>query len=109
MSPKASPPSPTVDMRHHDSTTATARKTWGEKPTTLKLGTSIMQLSARAPAAAAMAAMTMDHLSGGRFILGLGVSGPQVVEGWYGQPFGKPLARTREYISIVRSIISRKE
>ena len=58
----------------------------------------IMQMSARQPAAAAMAAMTMDHLSGGRFILGLGVSGPQVVEGWYGMPFAKPLARTREYV-----------
>ena len=55
-------------------------------------------MSARQPAATAMAAMTMDHLSGGRFILGLGVSGPQVVEGWYGMPFAKPLARTREYI-----------
>ena len=54
-----------------------------------------------------MAAMTMDHLSGGRFILGLGVSGPQVVEGWYGQPFAKPLARTREYIGIVRDIVAR--
>jgi F420-dependent oxidoreductase-like protein len=68
-----------------------------------------MQLSARAPAAAAMAAMTMDHLSGGRFILGLGASGPQVVEGWYGQPYPKPLARTREYISIVREIVAREK
>ena len=67
-----------------------------------RLGTAIMQLSARQPAATAMAAMTMDHLSGGRFVLGLGVSGPQVVEGWYGQPFAKPLARTREYIAIMR-------
>ena len=50
----------------------------------------------------------MDHLSGGRFILGLGVSGPQVVEGWYGQPFAKPLARTREYIAIVRDVIARE-
>ena len=66
-----------------------------------------MQMSARQPAAAAMAAMTMDHLSGGRFILGLGVSGPQVVEGWYGMPFAKPLARTREYVKIVRDIIAR--
>jgi F420-dependent oxidoreductase-like protein len=55
-----------------------------------------------------MAAMTMDHLSGGRFILGLGVSGPQVVEGWYGMPFAKPLARTREYIGILRDIWARK-
>jgi F420-dependent oxidoreductase-like protein len=56
-----------------------------------------------------MAAMTMDHLSGGRFILGMGVSGPQVVEGWYGEPFAKPLARTREYVSIVRDVIARRE
>jgi F420-dependent oxidoreductase-like protein len=65
-------------------------------------------MSARQPAATAMAAMTMDHLSGGRFILGLGVSGPQVVEGWYGMPFAKPLARTREYIGILRDIWARK-
>jgi alkanesulfonate monooxygenase SsuD/methylene tetrahydromethanopterin reductase-like flavin-dependent oxidoreductase (luciferase family) len=55
-----------------------------------------------------MAAMTMDHLSNGRFILGLGASGPQVVEGWYGQPYPKPLARTREYVDIVRQIIKRE-
>jgi F420-dependent oxidoreductase-like protein len=65
-------------------------------------------MSARQPAAAAMAAITMDHLTGGRFILGLGVSGPQVVEGWYGRPFAKPLARTREYVQIVRDIVARK-
>src|SRR3954470_14289062 len=81
---------------------------WGANTNRLRLGTSIMQMSARTPAAAAMAAMTLDHLSGGRFILGLGVSGPQVGEGWYGQPFGKPLARTREYIAIVRSILARE-
>jgi F420-dependent oxidoreductase-like protein len=80
---------------------------WGAKTSRVKLGTAIMQLSARQPAAAAMAAMTLDHLSGGRVILGLGVSGPQVVEGWYGMPFEKPLARTREYIGIVRSILAR--
>ena len=51
--------------------------------------------------------MTMDHLSGGRFVLGLGVSGPQVVEGWYGEPFAKPLARTREYVGIVRDVVAR--
>jgi F420-dependent oxidoreductase-like protein len=56
-----------------------------------------------------MAAMTLDHLSGGRFVLGLGVSGPQVVEGWYGQPFPRPLARTREYISIIRQALARRE
>src|SRR3954453_5041347 len=80
---------------------------WGAKTERIRLGTAIVQMSARTPAATAMAAMTMDHLSGGRFILGLGVSGPQVVEGWYGQPFAKPLARTREYISIIREILAR--
>jgi len=75
----------------------------------IRLGTGIAQLSARAPTATAMAAMTLDHLSGGRMILGLGVSGPQVVEGWYGRPFGKPLARTREYINIIRQVLARKE
>ena len=81
---------------------------WGARTERIRIGTAIMQMSARTPAAAAMAAMTMDHLSGGRFVLGLGVSGPQVVEGWYGQPFGKPLARTREYIAILRAIWARK-
>jgi F420-dependent oxidoreductase-like protein len=80
---------------------------WGASTTTIRLGTNIMQISARTPAAAAMAAMTMDHLSGGRFVLGLGASGPQVVEGWYGQPYPKPLARTREYVSIIRSVVER--
>src|SRR5438046_3411914 len=69
---------------------------WGQATTRVKLGSDIMQMSARTPTAAAMAAITMDHLSGGRFILGLGASGPQVVEGWYGQPYSRPLARTRE-------------
>jgi F420-dependent oxidoreductase-like protein len=81
---------------------------WGAKTSKVKLGTAIVQMSARQPAATAMAAMTMDHLSGGRFILGLGVSGPQVVEGWYGMPFAKPLARTREYVGILRDIWARK-
>jgi F420-dependent oxidoreductase-like protein len=81
---------------------------WGAGTERIKLGTAIVQMSARQPAATAMAAMTMDHLSGGRFILGLGVSGPQVVEGWYGMPFAKPLARTREYISILRDIWARE-
>src|SRR5947209_8233701 len=74
----------------------------------INLGTAIVQISARTPAATAMAAMTLDHLSGGRVILGLGVSGPQVVEGWYGQPFARPLARMREYIGILRDIWSRE-
>jgi F420-dependent oxidoreductase-like protein len=80
---------------------------WGAATERIKLGTAIVQMSARQPAATAMAAMTMDHLSNGRFILGLGVSGPQVVEGWYGMPFAKPLARTREYIGILRDIWAR--
>jgi F420-dependent oxidoreductase-like protein len=81
---------------------------WGAHTEKIKLGTAIAQMSARQPAATAMAAMTLDYLSNGRFILGLGVSGPQVVEGWYGQPFAKPLARTREYIKIVRDIWARQ-
>ena len=81
---------------------------WGSHTERIKLGTAIVQISARTPAATAMAAMTLDHLSGGRLILGLGVSGPQVVEGWYGQPFAKPLARTREYIGILRDIWARE-
>ena len=81
---------------------------WGASTERIKLGTAIVQMSARQPAATAMAAMTMDHLSGGRFVLGLGVSGPQVVEGWYGMPFAKPLARTREYIGILRDIWARR-
>lgn len=80
----------------------------GASTSTVKLGTSIIQMSARTPVATAMAAMTMDHLSEGRFILGVGVSGPQVVEGWYGQPFPKPLARTREYITILRQAFARE-
>ena len=81
----------------------------GAHTSKIKLGTGIAQLSARTPAATAMAALTLDHLSGGRMILGLGVSGPQVVEGWYGQPFGKPLSRTREYVEIIRKILKREE
>ncbi|HEX8745312.1 MAG TPA: LLM class F420-dependent oxidoreductase [Thermoleophilaceae bacterium] len=81
---------------------------WGAHTERIRLGTAIVQMSARQPAATAMAAMTMDHLSGGRFVLGLGVSGPQVVEGWYGRPFPKPLARTREYIGILRDIWKRE-
>jgi F420-dependent oxidoreductase-like protein len=81
---------------------------WGSHTERIKLGTALVQMSARTPAATAMAAMSVDHLSGGRFILGIGVSGPQVVEGWYGQPFAKPLARTREYIGVLRDIWARK-
>jgi F420-dependent oxidoreductase-like protein len=75
----------------------------------IKLGTAIMQFPGRTPANAAMTAMTMDQLSGGRFLMGLGISGPQVVEGWHGVSYAKPLTRTREYIEIVRSIIERKK
>jgi F420-dependent oxidoreductase-like protein len=82
---------------------------YGAHTRRLRLGSAVMQISARAPAATAMAAMTIDHLCGGRFVLGLGVSGPQVVEGWYGQPFAQPLARTREYVDIVRRILAREE
>src|SRR3984957_12450330 len=81
---------------------------WGAHTSRIKLGTSIVQISARAPTTTAMSALTLDHLSGGRMILGLGVSGPQVVEGWYGQPFGQPLARTRQYIDIVRQVLARE-
>jgi len=74
----------------------------------IKVGTAIMQMPARAPAMTAMTAMTLHGLSGGRFVLGLGPSGPQVIEGWYGVPYGKPLTRTREYISIIRDILKRE-
>jgi F420-dependent oxidoreductase-like protein len=76
---------------------------------TIKLGTAIMQMPARTPAMTAMTAMTIDQLSGGRMLLGLGLSGPQVVEGWHGQPYGKPLAKTREYVQIVRQILARQQ
>lgn len=81
---------------------------WGSQTQRVRLGTSVAQLSARSPASCAMHALTLDHLSGGRCVLGLGVSGPQVVEGWYGEPFAKPLARTREYVSIVRQVLARE-
>ena len=80
----------------------------GAHTSKINLGTSIMQISARTPASAAMHAMTLDYLSNGRMILGIGVSGPQVVEGWYGQPYPKPLARTREWIDIFRQVTSRQ-
>ena len=73
----------------------------------ITVGTAIMQIPARTPACAAMTAMTLDKLSGGRFILGLGPSGPQVVEGWHGTAYGRPLTRTREYIEIIRKILAR--
>ena len=80
----------------------------GARTQKIKLGTAIMQLSARTPACAAMTALTIDHLSGGRLILGIGASGPQVVEGWYGQPFPRPLERTREWMQLFRAMVARE-
>jgi F420-dependent oxidoreductase-like protein len=83
--------------------------TWvGAQTSKIGLGTAIMQMPARSPAMTAMTAVTLDLLSGGRALLGLGLSGPQVAEGWHGQPYGKPLAKTREYVDIVRTIIRRE-
>ena len=79
------------------------------KTTTIGLGTAIIQMPARTPAMAAMTAMTLDCLSGGRFRLGIGPSGPQVVEGWHGVAYGRPLTRTREYVSIVRKVLARED
>jgi len=75
---------------------------------TIKVGTAIMQMSARTPPMTAMTAMSLQEMSGGRFLLGIGPSGPQVIEGWHGQPYGNPLGRTREYISIIRQILARQ-
>ncbi len=82
---------------------------WGKDTTRLRLGTSIVQMSGRTPTSIAMHALTLDHLTGGRVILGMGVSGPQVVEGWYGVPYEKPLARTREVVEIIRKVLDRQE
>jgi F420-dependent oxidoreductase-like protein len=82
---------------------------WGRETSRVRLGTSIVQMSGRSPTSIAMHALTLDHLSGGRVVLGMGVSGPQVVEGWYGQPFSKPLARTREVVDIIRQVLAREE
>jgi F420-dependent oxidoreductase-like protein len=81
---------------------------WGRETSKVRLGTSIVQMSGRTPTSIAMHVLTLDHLSGGRVVLGMGVSGPQVVEGWYGQPFGKPLARTREVVDIIRKVLARE-
>jgi F420-dependent oxidoreductase-like protein len=80
----------------------------GATTSTIKLGTAIMQLPGRSPANAAMTAATLDLLSGGRFLMGLGTSGPQVVEGWHGQAWGRPLGKTREYVEIVRAVLRRE-
>jgi F420-dependent oxidoreductase-like protein len=83
--------------------------TWvGSHTSTIHLGTAILQMPARTPAATAMTAATLDLLSGGRVLLGLGLSGPQVVEGWHGQAYGQPLVKTREYVEIVRAILRRE-
>jgi F420-dependent oxidoreductase-like protein len=80
----------------------------GATTTRIKLGSAIMQIPGRTPANTAMTAATLDLLSGGRFLLGLGTSGPQVAEGWHGQPWGKPLLKTREYVEIVRTALRRE-
>ncbi len=82
---------------------------WGSRTERIQLGTAVSQISARPPVTLAMTAMTMDHLTGGRVLLGVGTSNPQVVEGWYGQPYPRPLERTREYIDILRKVIARGE
>jgi F420-dependent oxidoreductase-like protein len=82
---------------------------WGSRTSHVRLGTAVSQLSARPPATLAMTAMTMDHLTRGRIIVGIGASNPQVAEGWYGQPFPRPLERTREYVDIMRAVIARRE
>ncbi|MER6266026.1 LLM class F420-dependent oxidoreductase [Streptomyces sp900105755] len=84
--------------------------TWiAARTSTIKLGTAVAQMAARSPATTAMHALTLDHLSGGRVLLGLGLSGPQVVEGWYGRPFPKsPLTATREYVDVVRQVLRRE-
>jgi F420-dependent oxidoreductase-like protein len=81
----------------------------GAQTSRIRLGTAILQIPARTPAMTAMTAITLDQLSGGRMLLGLGLSGPQVVEGWHGQPYGKPLAKTREVVEIVRQIFARTQ
>ena len=80
----------------------------GASTSRVKLGTAVCQMSARTPVATAMSALTLDHLTNGRFMLGLGASGPQVVEGWYGQPYPRPLERTREYVDVVRQVLARE-
>ena len=82
---------------------------WGGRTSSIRLGTSIIPIAARTPTATAMAAMTLDHLSQGRHVLGLGASGPGVVEGWFGVPFDKPLTRTRAYVDVIRQVLSRTD
>src|SRR5215210_8246206 len=80
----------------------------GATTSTIRIGSAILQIPARTPGNAVMTAATLDLMSGGRFLLGLGLSGPQVVEGWHGEPWGKPLTKTREYVEIVRSVLRRE-
>jgi F420-dependent oxidoreductase-like protein len=93
----------------YGSDAATVLAWYGALTEQIHLGAGIFQMPARTPAMTAMTAVTLSELSGGRFRLGLGLSGPQVVEGWHGVPYGKPLGKTREYVSIVRSILARDE
>lgn len=79
------------------------------RTTKIRAGAGIMQMPARTPACSAMTMMTLNKMSGGRFLMGIGPSGPQVIEGWHGEPFGKPLLRTREYVAILRKILAREE
>ena len=96
----------TAEAYGNDAVTAAA---WVLAQTSkIRVGTAIMQMPARTPAMCAMTSMSLDQLSGGRFIVGLGASGPQVVEGWHGVPYGKPVTRTREYIQIMRKIMERE-
>ena len=91
-------------------TDAVTPVTWVLARTTrIKAGTGIMQMPARTPTCVAMTALTLQGLSGNRFLCGIGPSGPQVIEGWHGVPFGKPLARTREYLSIIKQVVAREQ
>lgn len=93
----------------YGSDAATMLAWYGAVTERIKLGAGIFQMPARTPAMTAMTAVTLSEMSGGRFLLGLGLSGPQVVEGWHGRPYGKPLGKTREYVSILRSIFARED
>lgn len=93
----------------YGSDAATVLAWYGAQTEQIRLGAGIFQMPARTPAMTAMTAVTLAELTGGRFLLGLGLSGPQVVEGWHGRPYGKPLGKTREYVSILRTVFAREE
>lgn len=93
----------------YGSDAATMLAWYGASTERIRLGAGIFQMPARTPAMTAMTAVTLSELSGGRFLLGLGLSGPQVVEGWHGMPYGRPLAKTREYVEILRTVFGREE